>query len=240
MNVKYISALIFVIFLVPKMTLAQFGVRVHYDKNNYDDWSRSFNTRYDEDKQLFSNGLGVGLDYWFRLKNRRVEFLPEISLRRANTQYSGVALDKVSQWRTGFTFHTQIYALDFEGDCNCPTFSKQGAGIDKGFFFMLSPGIEMENSKLEMNPVLSGIPEVTKTSNLVGRLGIGLGLDLGISDYFTLTPMVAYYFYSPFAWEKLEPTTRTGEFTDSVGSPTQLEASIRLGFRQDYKKSRRR
>ena len=105
---------------------------------------------------------------------------------------------------------------------------------------MVSPGIEIERSELTMNPIISSVPEFTKTSNILGKLGIGLGLDLGLSDFYTITPMVAYYYYSPATWKKLSPDPDTQDFIDAKGSPTLLEASIRLGFRQDYGRGRRR
>jgi len=81
-----------------------------------------------------SNGFEVGLGYWFRLKNKRMEFIPEVS-------YMSLAGDGVGGLGdlTGFNVNANIfiYPLDFHSDCNaCPTFSKDGGLIKKGFHWI--------------------------------------------------------------------------------------------------------
>jgi hypothetical protein len=228
---------IFLLFITP--VFGQYGLRLHYDQNRYPEWSTAIRGISDSERSLFRHGYGLGFDYWFRLKEKRLEFFPEISYHGASTTYSGERVDKVKQSRAGLSFHTQIYALDFNGDCNCPTFSKEGSTIDKGLFFMFSPGVEWSISELVLPSTSINLRPNTKSENLMGRIGLGVGIDFGWSDFLTLSPMISYNFYSPITWKELEPNNEM-TYSNKETTPTLLEASIRVGFRQDSKKSRRR
>lgn len=216
----------------------QFGLRLKYNQNNVDDWTNAVNNRYQTDKKLFNTGYEVGVDYWFRLKERRIEFMPEISYGTSSTSYnSATNLKDISASTLGFTFHTQLYALDLEGDCNCPTFSKEGPSINKGLFIHLSPGIMYQKSSLQHNPDPLIDFADDQNSNMVGKLGVGVGLDVGVSDLITLTPIVSYYFYSNMDWENLE-TGVSGVMSTASTNLTQLQFTLRLGFRPDYGRRR--
>ena len=52
---------------------AQFGVNAGYRTNSADGWENYF-----RGQDFLNSGFKVGVDYWFRLKNRRVEFTPEV------------------------------------------------------------------------------------------------------------------------------------------------------------------
>ncbi len=228
----------------PSSLLSQYGVRLKYNQSNYDDLSNALKTRYQHDERMYRSGYEIGLDYWFRLKNYRVEFLPEAMAGYSETNFSDNAVDKTTLQRFGLNFHSQIYALDLEGDCNCPTFSKEGPSINKGLFFHLTPGVEMHRTEIIMNPVSSFVFTPSVTSQIVGKIGIGMGLDLGISDLLTVTPQVSYYYFSNVKWDNFKLTSGTDPgLSPSVAevSPTQLQFSLRLGIRNDYgKKGRRR
>lgn len=218
----------------------QIGVRLKVNKTNFAEWQTALENSFGVDKKLFSPGFEAGLDYWFRLKKKRIEFLPEVSYAMANTRYDSPAFDKVRYSAINFNFHTQVYALDLEGDCDCPTFSKQGPSINKGLFFHFTPGLSYFTAKA---PPLVERPEfVDKVSGISFRAGIGVGLDLGISDLITVTPMVSYYFSSAQKWDKLNTISGTAEviYLDSSVNPSQLQFTLRFGFRPDYTKGRRR
>lgn len=220
---------------------AQFGVRIKYNSQNFVDWSNAAEKRISfggRGFDLYSNGYELGIDYWFRLPKKRIEFLPEVSYTLANTTVDHPIFEKFTYKAINLNFHTQIYALDLEGDCNCPTFSKQGPSINKGLFLHVTPGLSYYNADVTLNPISS--MALNNADGLLFRVGVGLGMDVGISDFFTITPMVSYYFSSAATWENLAINTNDPDFMvlDAVTNPTILQFTLRLGFRPDYKKRR--
>jgi len=214
---------------------SQFGARVKYNLNTlsgFDEYIED-NTTGNNDK-IFASTIGVGLDYWFRLKNYRIEFLPEVhmGLKSSTSFEDNGAITDFSYF--GFNFNTQIYLFDLKGDCDCPTFSKQGPTLSKGFFINLSPGILYNTKQISTELVDPSL----KNDQLNFKIGLGIGYDIGISDLFTITPMINY---------NLAPGLLFGEL-QNVGdiSPTppiiesglsQLQFQLRFGFRPDYVKS---
>jgi hypothetical protein len=236
-------SLILTIIFSASPLISQYGVRLKYNQSNYDDWTNGLKTRYPHDQEMFRSGYEVGVDYWFRLKKYRLEFLPEIMAGYSVTNYDESQVKNTTLQRFGLNFHSQIYALDLEGDCNCPTFSKEGPSINKGFFLHLTPGIEMHKADITMDPISSFAFTPSKTTQILGKIGIGLGLDLGLSDLFTLTPMISYYYFSNAKWDNFALASNPVGFVPIIaeGTPTQLQFTMRLGIRSDYgKKGRRR
>ncbi len=209
--------------------VAQYGVRVKSNFENHGQLNNVLHDLYGGSKNLFSPSYELGVDYWFALKKKRIEFMPELAFAYGNTDMTDDV--NVSMQRFIFNFHTQIYALDLNEDCNCPTFSKQGPSINKGFFFHVTPGLSF-NQTIVSQPSL--FTEESTSENLLFHIGLGLGLDLGVSELITLTPMVSYNFFS------------TGNYDINVGREsltvesgfTQLQFQVRAGFRFDYKRSK--
>lgn len=207
---------------------AQFGLRFKYNNAAYNDWDQSIQKSYFTDKKMLASGLEIGADYWFKLKKRRIEFMPELAYSASKTTYNQYDLVSIAMTSFHFNFNTHIYALDMEGDCNCPTFSKQGTTINKGLFFHFTPGISYNNLLTRNLQVRS-----YEAKSVSFKAGIGIGLDLGVSDLITLTPILSYYFSSSVPYENIDyPTVNT--------NPKLLQASMRVGFRPDYGRSGRR
>ena len=123
-----------------------------------------------------------------------------------------------------------------EGDCNCPTFSKQGPSINKGLFFHFTPGLGYLTT--HSNPSTGTELKSDEVMSLVLRAGIGIGLDTGINDLITITPIVSYYFHSGAAWDNMPTSANTA--VNDTANPKTTQFSIRAGFRPDYTKGRRR
>lgn len=225
--IEVFSACIF-IFLMQMTSQAQFGVRVKYNNTGFGTWDTPFNDTYSTDGEMFKNGYEAGIDYWMRLKKKRIEFMPEIAYARHQTTYTSGDISQLTLTDFNFNIHTHIYALDLGDDCNCPTFSKQGNTIDKGLFVHFTPGLSYHNISGQMSDQSNETPQMP--SGLSFRVGIGLGLDIGVSDLWTISPIVSYYFRTPMTWEKLNET----DDVDATASILQL--SLRLGFRPDYKR----
>ena len=157
-------------------------------------------------------GLSLGFDYWFRLKQKRIEFLPTVFYTIYNSDHG------ISNY--GLRLSTSIYPFDFNGDCNCPTFSKQNDALKKGFFIRLSPGIshwraqpgQRENGKSD-----AWIPELTGS----------VGVDFGITNLITISPEIRLRHIVGADW--------TGDEMYTVNSFRVVEPSIRLGMRFDKK-----
>lgn len=216
----------------------QFGVRLKYDNNTYSNIEKVLNNEFKTDAKAFKPGFEVGVDYWFRLKKQRVEFMPELAYSYATTTINpNKGLDNVHMSGIHFNFHTQFYALDLEGDCNCPTFSKEGASINKGLFFHFTPGIGYYTAGAKTNG--NAAIRYGESKKIIFRAGVGVGLDLGVTDMLTITPIISYYFHSKFAWDNM-PSSQTDIMLSAADNQKLLQFTVRLGFRPDYASGRRR
>ncbi len=159
---------------------AQFGVTTVYNFNS-DGTSDRINSILPPDivGDIFeiSDGPEVQLHYWFRLKNRRIEFQPTVYYGRART--GGPADLKYVEY--GFQLEVNVYPFDFTGDCGCPTFGKQGPQLQKGLFLQFSPGVA--SRRIPLTEISAAYGQTTFV------YGGGIGLDIGISNLLTLTPI---------------------------------------------------
>lgn len=181
------------------------------------------------------NGFSLGLDYWFRLTEKRIEFFPEV-----NFTYSifdlpdGQSLD--GQWYSLF-FNTHIYVFDLASDCNCPTFSKQSNLLPRGFFVSLSPGVTYGIFSSDSEQISAFERD---HSDWIISIAGGLGLDIGISDLITITPFAqARYllpFEGPFGQQpQNDQVPPAFQLQTQEESGVRLRGGLRLGFRFDYR-----
>ena len=230
--------LVFVILLCSIVQAsAQFGVRAKYNMNSFSDWDQFLEQNLNgEIDNIFSSNLEIGVDYWFRLKNTRIEFMPEVAMG-LNTSSSFPNAGAETEFSYfAFVFNTQIYAFDLKGDCDCPTFSKQGPALDKGFFFTLAPGLIYNTKKLSLESL-----EDSFDSNQVNlRIGVGAGYDIGINDLITITPSVLYNIAPGIEFEDLSNVAPAASSTELLTTGlNQIQFQLRFGFRPDYVKSYR-
>lgn len=208
---------------------AQLGLSVSRLHPSASDWNNSFPSGNFPEVQAWwqQTGYHIGLDYWLRLKEVRIEFFPELSYSMytaGRPAYKGGIF--LLQW------HTNIYPLDFWDDCDCPTFSKQDPWFQRGFFFQIAPGIGALHHQYSDNVLTQALQW-----NLLYSLAAGAGLDIGISDRFTLSPYARWnYFFGanyqnwvetpPF--EIVPPSQRP---TSGESQLYQWEYGLRFGFR---------
>lgn len=205
---------------------AQFGLTARYAVNSYDSDINNVDA-------YFGNTVEVGANYWFRLKNKRIEFLPEVyyGLSTEATINWPLGSETISQQYYGLGITTQIYLFDLENDCNCPTFSKQGPEIQKSFFVSVTPGVQRRS----LTSTLQTMTATESNNAIIPYLGIGAGFDIGLSDLLTVSPYVSYRLHFaeyelPTAVEVLEPITE---------SLSTLLVGLRFTFRPDYVKQNR-
>lgn len=221
------SLLALLLCLSANALFSQFGVSVKYQSNSLKDWNTEYASRSGNEINFFDSSLEFGLNYWFKLKNNRIEFLPEISYAKysqsqALPQASNLGFLPSDLTTLAFNTNIQIYPLDFDGDCNCPTWGKDGNVIEKGFYWLLNPGLAMHKVSLTAEDVTDDI------SNMSLRMGIGAGLDIGIHKIMTISPFVLYSrdfgIGSDDATYSWLPTANG-----------QWNVGMRLIFRPDYK-----
>lgn len=232
MNITRILLPIAILFSVFTTASGQFGASAHYLSGQADNWEWDPVFSSQDRLELMGSGWQAGIDYWFRLKNTRIEFLPTLAVSQ-QTQTTGQSPFTLETEVQGvhFLFNTNIYFMDLSGDCDCPTFSKEGPTLQKGLFLQLSPGYSLFDFELTDNE--SG--QTYEANDGAFSIGAGLGFDLGLSDFFTFTPMAGLRYYPAVNWETLK-----GE--NGIIFPTEVEAEssliqyqigVRLGFRLD-------
>ncbi|NNE29131.1 MAG: hypothetical protein HKN16_05820 [Saprospiraceae bacterium] len=223
-------------------TEAQVGIsigQVYYDATKWDEAIRDLDNLAESTTYFKSDGIQFAIDYWFRLKNFRVEFFPEVSYYNLSARpeslvfpdYGYVADLKSNVFQ--FNGNVHIYPFDLEGDCDCPTFSKDGSFLQKGFFIRAAPGIAFASYKEEItNTTIAGENSTERKEQATKpTLRIGAGIDFGVNDFITITPLFQYtYGFDTGGFEFLS----LPEVTTSLESEiTQTYFGVRLGLRFD-------
>lgn len=230
----YLKYFVFVVFLFSVThASSQFGVRVKYNMNTFSDWDQFLeeNTTGNIDK-IFPSTIELGVDYWFRLKKLRIEFMPEVAMGlKTKSRYESIGAETDLSY-FAFNLNTQIYAFDLTGDCDCPTFSKQGPSLKKGFFFNIAPGLLLNTKEISLE---TSDPS-SKSSQVNLRIGVGVGYDIGISNLFTITPSVMYNLAPGIAFDELSIINSSAQESIDSGL-NQIQLQLRFGFRPDYVKS---
>jgi len=212
-----------ILILCPIGIYGQFGLQVKY----FFGQSETLDS-----VNLSQDGFQASIEYSFRLKQKRIEFHPGLGYRTAfqletyDGYFSALDLD----------LNIAIYPFDFAGDCDCPTWSKEGTLIKKGFFLEVSPGISYQTiHRDKFISFADPLPEPIKSSDFVLKIGAAVGLDIGISEQFTLTPMFSVTMLSDNEWSGLHRSGSTGNLDDY----TYLGAGLRFAYKPDPKRRRR-
>lgn len=160
MRAKLLILLCFLTFSIGK---AQIGIQGHY-------YSMS---SQGEQSQVFNSFTG-GVDYWFRMDRVRLEFRPFLGFESLQSRETDIGMQSLS-----FEFQTLFYPMDWFNDCQCPTFGKSNDFVKKGFFFTVAPYV---------GRLLNDPENWEQSSDWAWGLKAGAGLDIGLSDYVTITP----------------------------------------------------
>jgi len=204
---------------IPTISFSQFGVNLRYQYSHNDTLDFA---------KISQSGMQASLEYHFRLRQKRLEFHPGIGYRTTFNQ-----ADQTGYFSSiDFDFSTSIYPFDFAGDCHCPTFSKDGELFKKGFFLEAIPGIGFQGLKrLRSDPDdPANLP--IKSKNLVFKLGGAAGLDIGLSDQFTMTPMFSATLLSNEKWEGLHLDGTPGNLDEFI----YFGAGVRFTYNSDERR----
>ena len=192
-EIRLILMLLFYFF--GSILKAQVGLSYGYIQQQHTAWDQILLEKnlISTEETFLSEGHRLSLEYWFRLPKQRIEFYPELNISLQESSLS----DDISTSQTNFQvitygldFKTQIYFIDFKGDCDCPTFSKNDPIIKKGTYLLLSPGAYIQNRSFNSVSQTFSIERDNQAINL--KLGAGIGLDIGITDLITLSPFYLF------------------------------------------------
>lgn len=200
---------------------AQIGVSGGYRSFLNEGWNDELLADFGDDFATME-GWSFAVDYWFRLKKRRVEFTPELAFGKFEKSPNYIREHQF----ISFHFNTNLYIFDLAEDCDCPTWSKDGGIMKKGFHIQISPGVSRMRNKFY------GALENSNVTKYYPEIGIGAGLDIGISDFFTITPLAKFFFSPNAEWEGINLPDGIRQTTLS-GTSRQFFAGLRLGFRFD-------
>jgi hypothetical protein len=206
-------------------THGQVGIKV------VNTWPQNRIAEASSSNKLFPALIGVGVDYWFRLRKYRLEFLPALHVQYAHESIiiNNEKVGKLNWTVFEFVPVLQFYPFDFKNDCMCPTFSKQGQFFKKGFFINIAPGIAQSNlsnvSQLDVNQ------QPLKSSQWIPFIRGGMGIDIGVSDLLTLSPAINYQLAQSVDWSAIFSSTSSNDINIYTG----LFLSARLGWRFDRK-----
>ncbi|TXB60553.1 hypothetical protein [Phaeodactylibacter luteus] len=196
--------------------------------------SAAFTDASGQEASYYQQAYSFGLDYWIPLGQARIDLLPELNYAFSSHQPAflpGLPATYRQQWLSFFA-NLNIYPFDLQGDCDCPTFSKSGNTLQKGFFLQASPGVTAYQSRISGQSPAGGQEQQWSTS---WSAGLAAGIDFGLSDFVTLSPMIGYrYFHRhSVAIVKDSPEGPVPDFDPQAIS--HLWAGLRLGFRFDQR-----
>ena len=187
--------------------------------------------------EFLETGINVGINHSIPIPNFGMRLLPELNFANyqvewddvTNTQSNPIRLDLTA---ISFLINTNIYIFNLEGDCDCPTFGKDGGFFEKGFHIEAGPGLSFLTQKGEREEGDAVVDQI-EGSNLRLLFNVGLGLDVGISDKFTITPFARFRWNSPQSWEGLTHLVDSTmpEVVDEDSEFVQREFGIKLTYR---------
>ncbi|HAW04602.1 MAG TPA: hypothetical protein DCW83_07940 [Saprospirales bacterium] len=236
-----LTIIFFALVFIGQSMSGQIGIRTKYLKNGIEDNQTNFISKVGSIDDALSTGYGLGIDFWIRLKTKRVEFLPELGINYSQTSFE----TEITQYSLDYNYlyfnlNTRIYPMDFEGDCDCPTFSNQSTLVKKGFYFELSPGVGYYTSHYDSSLPTVSNPEGENSTATVDafsyKIGVAVGLDIGLSNLLTINPYAMYNYH--FGREYDIPVGKLSTLIDSnFGNiMSQLELGLRFAIRFDAKK----
>jgi len=179
---------------------SQYDFSVHYNKQIFTDWNSVIEASYANESDIFQNAIGFGAGYRYFPHQTRIGYVPEIGISYAKNEKSALfqqeGLTKYILLQAYLSLSIQIFPLDLEGDCNCPTFGKQNDFFKKAFFLKFIPGLAYQNLQLE------NINANSVNHNFVYSFGFGTGINLALSQKLSIAPEVSYHFIYSENWNE--------------------------------------
>jgi len=235
--IKHFLSFVIVLFFIGQ-SQAQFSLAFKYETNKAPEWNDAINAQSSEENlNILSPSMSLHVGYWLKpIETFRWNVIAELGGSMSNHE---IDIENELSWtRVDLTINNHIYFLDLEGDCDCPTFKKQGPALSKGFFINLAPGFAYNKFKYDYSgPFFPVDPdpqiETLESSSANFKISIGAGLDIGINELITITPFANYTKrlsteWSPWAYQGISSENGLSS------SVNQTEFGLRTIWRFDY------
>lgn len=160
----------FLIFLLPRDALGQLGAQFQFRL------PLSLAESADLSDPLIQSGWSAGVVYSFRQQGIRIEWVPGIHFIQTKADMLAGGTETGSGVQATFDF--RAYPMDLYGDCMCPTFSRKGQVLQKGFFLEAGVGGFYLDQSIGLESNAGG--------SFLAR--VGAGIDIGLSRRLTITP----------------------------------------------------
>lgn len=225
---RFFSVFLSLCFLL-NVTYAQFqvGLSGSYFNQNIPEWETTvFGARSNE--KLLKNGFAQSGDLKIAgFENYRIQFHINAGTDHATTNLE----DRTIKLRKGdLSLITKAFLLSLEADCDCPTFSREAGLLEKGFYMELITGMTTFKGELSEQTTI-----ISEDFGLTFNLGIGMGIEIGINDYVTVSPFLRYRRHFNLEWENLQEDIVAFDPTvvpegNNNTAINQISAGIRLGL----------
>ncbi len=215
---------------------AQIGILAAFSKPLANDWSQIIESNGGE---FLNTGINFGINHSIPIPNTGMRLLPELNYATYSASWQeeeGIGPTKYDLDLSLITFllNSNIYLFNLEGDCDCPTWGKEGGFFEKGFFVEVGPGVTYMKNYAERNVLNSSSSRIEKeNTSFRFHFNIGLGLDIGITEMFTITPFARMKWNSSEDWTNLEASLDFSkpEAQENLSDFFQQEVGIKLGIR---------
>ncbi len=160
------------------------------------------------------NFKSVGIDYSFRLKQKRLEFFPALVYHVTESfGFTGLGQNRNHTSSFRLELNTQVYPLDFGSDCDCPTWSNSNDFFKKAFFLFVAPSVGLRNH-------ISSTPDAQilyTNQGLIFAISTGMGIDIALSKHFTISPLLRFAYTAPSTWNRLNNDSDVSDDTIAYG-----------------------
>ncbi len=160
-----------------------------------------------------ASGRYFTLSYRFRLRPVRIEFSPGIRFSNQVFRLSPNETRPLATRAMAVEWPVLVYPFDLGSDCDCPTFSKQGPTLEKGLFLAIVPIGQWQQYR---PPEGARLP---KGEQILPALALRAGLDIGLSDAWTLTLQGGVCWFDTWRWDNFALL-----FPDQPDAPARTEA----------------
>lgn len=197
---------------------SQAGLNMKYIYSDYSNIEADIeiNEKFD----IFKFSYGAGLFYFHNVNGKGIVLMPEIGYDFANTSMDDGR--KFSLQKISVGVPIKFYPFNLEGDCGCPDFSIRNKFFEKHFFLLLNNSIFWNIKKL------SSQYTNIKDSYFSGKIGLGAGISLPVTDKIGIEPTIAYNWGFHDVWKKDFLYVRTD--VNKTINFTDLDFSLRIKY----------
>lgn len=224
----FLASLAFFLFSNTTFAQLQGGLSGAYFVQTIPEWETAvFGNRSNE--RLLESGFAQEVDLKIAgFENYRIQFH-----LNAGTAFSKTSLESRSfeLRQIDLSLSSKIFLLSLEADCDCPTFSRDAGLLEKGFYVEFIAGASSYNAKL------SDVYEVNDKGFGL-KLGLGMGIEIGINDQITVSPYVRYNRFLNNEWTGLQAGIADLDNSElnngsDISPINQISGGIRLGISLD-------